>query len=262
MARPHDTDVLIVGAGHAGLAAAYHLRRRGLDVIVIDQRQRVGDVWRDRYDSLRLFTPVDVIELPGMPMRHGFDRFPTKDQVADYQERYARWLGVRVVLGSKVNTAHASEGRVVAEVTEGLITARHLIAATSLFGSPRTPHFARDLARDVLQMHVSGYRRPSEIPSGTVVVVGAGNSGGDVANDLAETHAVVLSYGARRSEPPQWFRSVWAWRVARWRDTWMPRGVPGPFGWPFKPAMFEAADLRRFERKGRRVGRAVGADRD
>lgn len=177
MARPHDTDVLIVGAGHAGLAAAYHLRRRGLDVIVIDQRPRVGDVWRDRYDSLRLFTPVDVIGLPGMPMRHGFDRFPTKDQVADYQERYARWLGVRVVLGSKVNTAHASEDRVVAEVGEGRFTARHLIAATSLFGSPRTPHFARDLARDVLQMHVSGYRRPSEIPSGTVVVVGAGNSG-------------------------------------------------------------------------------------
>lgn len=84
----------------------------------------------------------------------------------------------------------------------------------------------------------------------------------DVANDLAETHAVVLSYGARRPAPPSSFRSVWAWRVTRWRDTRMPRGVPGPFEWPFKPGMFEAADLRRFERTGRRVGRAVGADRD
>lgn len=255
-------DVLIVGVGHAGLAAAYHVTRRGGNVLVVDRSARVGDVWRQRYDSLRLFTPIQICGLPGLPTRGDVDSFPTKDQLASYHERYAQWLGVPLRLGTEVLSAKVMDDRIVARTSEGEIVARHLIAATGLFGRPRIPSFSRAIAPSVAQMHVSAYHRPADVPPGTVVVVGSGNSGGDIAIELSASRDVVLSEGARRPAPPPWWRSVWAWRIACLRDRWTGgRGTPGGFGWPLRPGMFHVADFRRFERI-RRVARMVGAEGD
>jgi putative flavoprotein involved in K+ transport len=257
-----DADVLIVGAGHGGLASAYQFMRRKREVLVIDEAERIGDSWRHRYDSLRLFTPVPLVELPGLSMARDVDTFPTKDQVADYQERYARSLGVRIHLGRRVTAARPDGTGIVVETTGGTFIARELVVATGVFQTPKVPAFAAQLDPDVFQIHTSEYRRPSQIPSGTVVVVGSGNSGGDIAAELSRERPVLLSEGTRRKPPPPWWRSVWAWRIAWLRDRVTNGGEISPhLVWPLRVGRFYSADYVRAVRRGavRVVSRTIGA---
>ncbi len=187
-------QTLIIGAGQAGLATAYHLQRRGLPCLVLDANDRVGDNWRAQWDSLRLYTPAKYDGLPGLPFPADPWDFPGKDAVADYLERYALTFDLPVRMSTRVRRlARQGDGYRV-EIDEGAITCDNVVIATGTFGrTPDVPDLAADLDPDILQLHSSEYRRPSQLRPGPVLVVGASHSGMDIAYEVAETHPTVLS---------------------------------------------------------------------
>lgn len=242
-----DTDVLIVGAGHGGLAVAHDLVRGGRDVLLVDAHARVGDAWRTRWDSLRLFTPRDLDALPEMPFPRGDDPFPNKDEVADYQDRYARELGAPLRLGTAVRDVRPrGDGFDVALGTE-VVRARSVVIAGGAFNAPRIPDFAARLDPGVLQLHSREYRRARDLPEGPVVVVGSANSGGEIAVEVARERPTTIAIGTRRPLPPKRWRSPTWWKLALLRDrvfhertasvAWLP--------WPLRAGGYLEADLDR-----------------
>jgi putative flavoprotein involved in K+ transport len=186
-------ETLVIGGGQAGLATGYHLSRRGLDYAVVDANERIGDAWRNRWDSLRLFTPSWFNGLPGMPFP-GYDwAFPSKDEMADYLESYARHFDIPVETGVKVERLSREGGLFVATAGERRFTADNVVVAMSSWQKPRIPEFAGELDPGIIQLHVSQYANPDQLQAGSVLVVGAGNSGAEVAKELARTHQVWLS---------------------------------------------------------------------
>jgi putative flavoprotein involved in K+ transport len=196
-------DVIVVGGGQAGLALAYHLTRQGADFLVLDSGSEVGESWRTRWDSLRLFTPAQYDALPGMPFPARPDDYPTKDMVADYLRDYAVRFALPVRLGCPVDRVEQVAGGFVVHAAQGPLRARQVVIATGPFQAPVLPGMAADLAGDVVQMHSVTYRRPGDIPAGPVVVVGAGNSGRQIAEELAATHDVTLAVGTAPPQLPQ-----------------------------------------------------------
>lgn len=188
-------ETVIIGAGQAGLATAYHLRRRGRDCLVLDRNRRVGDNWRQQWDSLRLYSPAKFDGLPGMPFPGEPWSFPGKDDVADYLEAYARRFDLPVRLGVRVERLGAGpdgEGYVV-ETGTGPIACDNVVVATGTFGrTPNVPDAARDLDPSILQLHSSEYRRPGQLREGPVLVVGGSHSGCDIAYEVAQTHPTTL----------------------------------------------------------------------
>jgi putative flavoprotein involved in K+ transport len=193
-------ETVIVGAGQAGLATGYHLQRRGRPFVILDGERRVGDGWRNQWDSLRLFSPARADGLPGLPSEAPAWSFPTKDQFADYLEAYAGHFRLPVRLGTRVvRLASDTEGSVrtagyVITTKTGQIHADNVVVATGTFGrTALVPDFADQLDPSILQLHSSEYRRPSQLPCGTVLVVGASHSGCDIAHEVAATHATILA---------------------------------------------------------------------
>ncbi len=180
-------EAIVIGGSQAGLAAGYHLQRHGLEFAILDAGARVGDAWRSRWDSLRLFTPARYDNLPGMPFPGDRHAFPTKDQAADYLESYARRFDLPVHTGVRVDRARALPDGSGFAVTVGdrVLEAGQLILATGAFHHPRVPAFAGELDPGILQLHSSEYRRPTQLRDGPVLVVGAANSGAEIALDIA-----------------------------------------------------------------------------
>jgi len=204
MHRTHDAlDVIVIGAGQAGLATAYHLRRRGLRFLVVDAAHELGGSWRTRWDSLRLFTPAQYDGLPGMPFPAPADTHPTKDQVADYLTVYAARFELPVLLDCWVRRLERVDSRYLVHTSQGTLTAHQVVVATGPFQTPIVPGLASGLGTDVVQLHSASYRNPAQIPAGPVVVVGAGNSGRQIALELAATHPVTLAVGTPSLELPQ-----------------------------------------------------------
>jgi len=197
----HDLDVAVIGGGQAGLAMAWHLRRLGLRFAVLDAGSEIGAAWRSRWDSLRLFTPARYDSLPGLPFPGPPDRYPTKDEVAGYLRDYVAAFDLPVRLDSRV-TRLSREGDGHALVTErGTVRARQVVVATGPFQSPRTPATGLDPA--VTQLHSSSYRNPDGLPLGPVLVVGDGNSGRQIARELAATRHVELATAGAAAVVPQ-----------------------------------------------------------
>jgi putative flavoprotein involved in K+ transport len=198
-------DVLVVGAGQAGLALGRHLQKHATDVLLVDAGDRIGDVWRGRWDSLRLFTPAEHDALPDLPFPAPAGSYPGKDAVADYLETYARTFGLPVRLGTRVTRVSRDGDAFAVETTTGPLTARQVVVATGPFSAPRIPApLAAGLAPDVIALHSSAYRRPDDLPGGRVLVVGAGNSGVQIAEELAATgRTVSLAVGTRPRAVPQ-----------------------------------------------------------
>jgi putative flavoprotein involved in K+ transport len=204
MQPTHDAlDVIVIGAGQAGLATAYHLRRRGVRFLVVDAAHELGGSWRTRWDSLRLFTPAQYDGLPGMPFPAPADTHPTKDQVADYLAAYAARFELPVLLDCWVRRLERVDSRYLVHTSQGTLTAHQVVVATGPFQTPIVPGLASGLGTDVVQLHSASYRNPAQVPAGPVVVVGAGNSGRQIALELAATHPVTLAAGAESLELPQ-----------------------------------------------------------
>lgn len=187
------TDIVVVGGGQAGLAVAYHLARHHLDFLVLEAGERLGGSWRARWDSLKLFTPAGFSRLPAMacPARTG--RYQTKDEMADYLERYARHFAFPVRLGQRVERISRTGDRYLITAGERRIEASHVFVATGPFTTPYTPQLAGDLDPGILQLHSVDYRNPEQLREGPVLVVGAGNSGAEIAEELAARHTTWLA---------------------------------------------------------------------
>lgn len=184
---PDTTDVVVVGAGQAGLATGYHLGRRGVRHQILESRPTLGGQWRERWDSLRLFTPARYSHLPGMPLPLAGGDLPTKDQVADYLESYARRFELPVRTGVSVTgLAVAGDGFDLA-TSAGPLRASRVVVATGPNAMPRIPAAAASLDPAVVQLHSSEYHNPDQLPDGDVVVVGAGTSGAEIALELARS---------------------------------------------------------------------------
>lgn len=186
-------ETLIIGAGQAGLATAYHLNRRGRECLVLDGNSRVGDSWRQQWDSLRLYSPAKYDALPGMPFPARAWHYPTKDETADFLETYARTLELPVRLGERVRRVAADGHGFCVDTQAGSYVASNVVVATGTFGrTPYIPDFAGDLDPAIVQMHSSDYRRLDQLPEGAVLVVGASHSGHDIALELAGGRPVIL----------------------------------------------------------------------
>jgi putative flavoprotein involved in K+ transport len=184
--REGSFQTIVIGGGQAGLAAGYFLARQGGNFIILDKNQRTGDPWRDRWDSLRLFTPSQFNSLPGKPFLHPDNYLPAKDEVADYLEEYCGQFDLPVRNGVKV-TALGSNGNGFEIYTDASnFHAENVIVAAGPFHFPVTPPFASQLAPDIFQLHSSQYRNPQQIPARSVLVVGAGNSGAEIALELVK----------------------------------------------------------------------------
>jgi putative flavoprotein involved in K+ transport len=192
-------EVVVVGAGQAGLAVGYYLKQQGRRFVILDGAARVGDSWRARYDSLVLFTPARYSALPGLPFPAPDDHYPTKDEVADYLERYAAAFDLPVRSGEPVTRLEARGWGYAVTTTKRSYTAAQVVIATGPFQRPFVPAAAAGFSADVVQIHSSAYRNPDQLPPGDVLVVGAGNSGAQIAEELARTHTVHLSVGERKA---------------------------------------------------------------
>jgi putative flavoprotein involved in K+ transport len=186
-------DVVVIGAGQAGLSVGFHLKQKGIDHVILDGASRVGDVWRNRWDSLRLFTQAKFDGLDGFRFPAEKDNFPTKDQMADYLESYVERFDLPVRLNTRVERLHKANGRYRLETTAGAYEADQVVVAAASYQKPRLPEFARDLDQNVFQIHSHEYRNPAQLPDGPVLLVGAGNSGAEIAIDLAQSHEVHLA---------------------------------------------------------------------
>jgi len=187
-------ETVIIGAGQAGLSTAYHLTRRGRDCLVLDGNARVGDNWRQQWDTLRLYTPTKYDGLPGMPFPGDPWSFPQKDQVADYLESYVLRWDLPVRMSTRIDSLEArAGGGYTVSLGADTITCDNVVVATGTFGrTPYVPDFAAELDPSITQLHSSEYRRPSQLQPGKVLVVGASHSGTDIAYEVALTHETVL----------------------------------------------------------------------
>ncbi|MDT4935438.1 MAG: putative flavoprotein involved in transport [Pseudonocardiales bacterium] len=196
-------DVLVVGGGQAGLSIAWNLAQHDLRFVVLDAAPEVGHVWRTRWDSLQLFTPAEYDGLPGVPFPAARGTYPGKEDVADYLQDYVEAQRLPVHTGCKVSALSRRDGVFEAHAGGAVYRARQVIVATGPFQEPRIPEFSKGLADEVTQLHSSQYRNPEELPPGPVLVVGGGNSGVQIAQELAATHAVTLAIGSRPKMLPQ-----------------------------------------------------------
>ncbi len=196
-------DVVVIGAGQAGLAMGYFLAREGLRFTIVDAADSIGSAWRTRWDSLVLFTPRRYSALAGLDFPGDPDGYPTRDEVIAYLEQYAERFALPVEVSSAVRSLSEDDGTFVLELDDRTIEADQVAVATGPFQVPSVPALAGELASDIFQTHSTGYMRPSDVPEGTVVVVGGGNTGYQIAKELSGTHQVHLAVGARQKPLPQ-----------------------------------------------------------
>ena len=268
-------DVAVIGAGQAGLAIGSFLARQGRQFAILEAGESVATAWRDRWDSLVLFTPRRYDGLPGLPFPGDPDGYPTRDEVIAYLERYAATFELPVEVRSPVQSLTARDGAFVVEVDGRTIEADQVVVATGPFQEPRVPELAGRLAPEVFQAHSTGYRRPGDVPEGRVLVVGGGNTGFQIAKELSATHEVHLAIGTRQTPLPQRLlgRDLFWWltklglleksvdtrlgRRAQHRDTLIgssPRELRRRYGVGMKPRAVEAS--------GRTIGFADGSSLD
>ena len=191
--RVERYDTIVIGAGQAGLAAGYELSLRDIDVVIVTNESRVGDNWRRRWDSLRLFTPARYSGLPGMPFPAPSAHFPDKDEVADYLERYAERFDLPVRLDTCVDSLSWDGERYTLRAAGSTIEADNVVVATGPFQRPHIPAVASKISPAIHQLHSSEYVGPFELPDGPTLVVGAGNSGAQIALELARFRKVWLA---------------------------------------------------------------------
>jgi len=260
-------DTVVVGAGQAGLSAGFHLRQAGRSFVILDANDRIGDSWRTRYDSLQLFTPSWAVKLPGWRFPKKSAPYPSREQMADYLDAYARRFDLPVRTGVDVQRISRVGDRYVLSLADGRIEADHVIVASGADRNPRIPAFSRELDPAIVQMHSSDYRNPSQLREGGVLVVGAGNSGADISLDVVGSHPTLLS-GPDRGHVPvsidTWVAQNVAFRIIRFvglhvltlrtrigRKAKVKEASKGDMLVRVKPKQIVAAGIER-------VGKAVG----
>jgi putative flavoprotein involved in K+ transport len=202
--RSHERfDVVVIGGGQAGLAIGYFLARQGRRFVILEAANSIGAAWRTRWDSLLLFTPRRYSALPGLAFPGNPDGYPTRDDVIAYLEQYAATFDLPVELDSAVRSLAVADRRFIVGLDDRRLEADQVVVATGPFQVPSVPALAGELAPEIFQTHSTGYMRPSDVPEGTVLVVGGGNTGYQIAKELSATHKVHLAVGTRQKPLPQ-----------------------------------------------------------
>lgn len=186
-------DTIVIGGGQAGLSTGYYLKKAGRDFVILEARERIGDQWRERWDSLRLFTPARFNGLVGMPFPAPAYAFPTKDQMADYLVAYAAHFDLPVQTGVRLDRLDRQGSRFVLTAGDLCFEAQNVVVAMANYQKPKIPEFAKDLDPSLVQLHSHEYRNPAQLQEGDVLIVGAGNSGAEIAKDVAQKHRTWLS---------------------------------------------------------------------
>jgi putative flavoprotein involved in K+ transport len=269
MGKNEHVDTVIIGGGQAGLAAGYHLGRLGRAFVVLESNQRIGDSWRKRWESLRIFTPAKFSSLPGMRLPGPRFGFPTKDEMGDYLERYAKAFGMDVRTGVHVKSLTKTGDTFVVTTSEGTRFMSHnVVVATGSERIAKTPSFAGELARGVVQLHSSEYKSPAQLADGPVLVVGCGNSGAEIAYEVSKTHQTYVSGKASAQIPakhgPMMARTIF--RVIRFMGLHV-LNLRTPIGRKVQPKFIKtAAPLIRVKTKdlskrgAELVGRTAGIE--
>src|SRR5947209_3621798 len=257
-------DLLIIGAGQAGLALGYHLKQTPLRFQLVEGHQRIGDSWRKRYDSLVLFTPRAYSALPGLVVPGDPEGYPTKDEMADYMESYATHFALPVLVDTHIRRLERSNDGFRATTGTGeTIDARAVVLATGAYQQPALPPIAQQLSADVVQLSPKSYTSPAQIPAGSVLVVGDGATGRQIARELTATHQVHLSTGRPRRVSPERLlgKSVFWWmdKLGILRAS---RESPiGKYLMKADPFPGKALGLKRLRRQGLAVvGRLIHID--
>jgi putative flavoprotein involved in K+ transport len=263
-------DVAVIGGGQAGLTIGYFLRQQGYRFVILERASELAPAWRERWDSLTLFTPRRYSALPGLPFPGVLDGYPTRDEVITYLERYAKTFELPIELNSEVEKLdEGDDGRFRLAVGGRTIIADQVVVATGPFQTPYVPKLSEKLSADLFQTHAVGYRKPGDVPKGTVLVVGGGNTGFQIAKELSATHEVALSIGSQQKPLPQRVlgRDLFWWltktrlvnktvesrlgRKLSTRDTLIgssPREITERYGVQLKPRLVDAEGGRvRFE---------------
>lgn len=194
-------DTLVIGGSQSGLTVGYYLAQRGIPFRIVDALGRVGDAWRARWDSLRLFTPARYNGLPGLGFPRSGGAFISKDEMADYLEHYAEHFKLGVQTRARVERLSKADGRFVASGLGWTIEADNVVVAMASAQRPRIPAFARDLDPRIVQLHSAAYKNPSQLRDGPALIVGVGNSGADIGIEVAQTHRTFLSGKERGAVP-------------------------------------------------------------
>jgi putative flavoprotein involved in K+ transport len=194
-------ETIVIGAGQAGLATGYHLARRNQQFLILDAGERVGDVWRNRFDSLRLYSPAKYDGLPGWGIPAKGWSWPSKDEVGDYLEAYAARFELRVRTSTAVDSLSRDGDRFVVTSGPHRFTADSVVVASGTWQKPLVPDFAEELDPQIFQLHSHDYRNPGQLQPGPVLVVGASHSGADIALELAATRPTRLC-GPIRGQVP------------------------------------------------------------
>ena len=214
---PEFFETVIIGGGQAGLTAGYYLSEQNLPFLILDANERIGDAWRKRWDSLRLFTPACFSYLPGLRLQAPSWSYVTKDELADYLEGYAARFELPVRTGVSVDRLSRVDGGFVVSAGERRFEAENVIVATGAHRIPKVPDFAPELDPRIRQLHSSEYKNPAQLQEGDVLLVGAGNSGAEIAADLCSTHRCSVA-GPKVGEipvPHGTFRARLGFRVFR-----------------------------------------------
>lgn len=270
MTQIERCETLIVGGGQAGLSVGYHLKKKGRSLVILDASERIGDSWRRRWDSLRLYSPAFRDGLPGMPFPAPRTTYPTKDEMGDYLEAYAARFELPVRSGTAVDRLTKDSGRYVAVAGSDRFEADTVVVATGVFRRPYTPEFAGELDPSITQLHSSDYRNLSQLQEGPVLVVGAAHSGSDVAYEASASHDVIL-VGTDTGQIPvpiESRRGRLGFRVLVFVGTHV-LNVDTPLGRKMRPHIRHGGGpLLRYRRKDLRaagvervVARAVGVER-
>lgn len=186
-------DLIIIGAGQAGLTMGHYLKQEEYNFLLLEAGNRIGDSWRNRYDSLQLFTPREYSSLPGMILKGEKNEFPHKNEIAMYLEEYAQYFQLPVQLQTEVIKIRKEEEIFELHTPTEILQSKKVIIVSGGFQQPYIPSFSQHLSSHVYQIHSSQYKSPSQIPKGKVLVVGGGNSGMQIAVELAKTHEVTMS---------------------------------------------------------------------
>jgi putative flavoprotein involved in K+ transport len=252
--RNNELDVVVVGGSQAGLAMAWHLARQGLRFVVLEAGPEIGHTWRSRWDSLTLFTPAQYDALPGMPFPAPADTYPTKDPVAGFLQAYAAAFDLPVRLNARAAQLSRTEEGFELRTADGQVyRARQVVVATGPFQVPFVPPAAGHLDASVTQLHSASYRNPQALPDGPVLVVGGGNSGFQIAEELAATRPVDLSIGAKAPMLPQrlagkdlfwWLTHLGLMRVTA--ESWLGRRLRS------RPDFIIGSSRRRLQKAGAR----------
>lgn len=256
-------DVAIIGAGQAGLATAYCLRQLGIDPVLIEAAPEIGVSWRERYDSLKLFTPSQYSNLPGMPFPAPADHYPTKDEVADYLRAYAARFDLNVRTGTSVSLLTRTANCFLLNAGSEQISARAVIVATGALQKPSIPAFATQLHPSVNQWHSSEYRNPAMIPDGDVLIAGGGNSGAQIAEELGKAGRIVsVSIGEMPRHLPQRFlgKDIFWWLTKSGMISTKPAKIVGSKASTPIPTI--GTDLKRLNKTGaiKIVPRVMGVE--